>query len=129
MIEREVMESLKQHIGKRVKVSCIQNYRPTTYTRILEEVVDFEFIAIQGGTAPITISFIGSSDAVKRIEGERVLYDNPLITDDYDLWRGGDVDGTLQELRARTFGEEVASFLHQNKLGSLLRKIEAAKLD
>src|SRR3989338_5057658 len=90
-IGEEVMEALKGHIGQPVTVNHVWYGMPHTETlKELKDVTNFSNIEIQGSGIP----FVGYGSAIRTITSENceVLYDNPLIPDDYDRREPTSVD-------------------------------------
>lgn len=102
-IGESVMEGLRTHIGRPVTVKHVWYGMPhTEISKELKDVTNFSNIEIQGSGIP----FVGYGSAIRTITGENgeVLYDNPLIPDDYDRRAQTAVD----EMVRLTFGDEVA---------------------
>jgi len=102
-IGKEVMEGLKTHIGKPITVQYVWYGVLSTNSETLKRVSDFTHIEIEGSSIP----FIGSGSAIRMIVGQdgQVLYDNPLIPDDYDRRS----DDSIDEMVRLTFGDEIAT--------------------
>ena len=104
MISKEVMEKLRESIGREVIVEDVWNSVPYTQKSKLEAVEDF--VSIE--TENTGIVFIGAGDAIKKIidaESGEILYENFLIADDYDLRS----DRAINQMEALTFGKEIAA--------------------
>jgi hypothetical protein len=101
VIGPDTMARLKGAIGKKVKIEFTLYGNPDTNEGVLRRVNDFTNLLYDGAATP----FVGYGVAIKRVtEGERVLYHNPLVTDDYDI---RDQEKRFEFL-ARTFGKVVA---------------------
>lgn len=100
-IGEEVMKGLKAHIGQTVTVQHVWYGILRTETSKLRNVTNFTNIEIEGSGIP----FVGNGSAIRIIVGQggEILYDNPLIPDDYDRRRPDEID----EMVRLTFGEEV----------------------
>ena len=82
MIDQRIMDTLKQKIGKYVEVEYITCGGQRVACGILNIVGDFTYIEVNENGYP----FVGYGCAIQRITGGggEVLYDNPLIPDDYN---------------------------------------------
>lgn len=109
MIDKKVMETLRENVGKRVRVEHVWYGTPQTDEKVLKEVTDFVNIEIEGSGIP----FVGYGSAIRKIigENEEILYENPIIPLDYDLRR----DEEIEKVVAQSFGDEIATERRQKR--------------
>ena len=110
MINKDVMENLKKSIGREIVVDDIWGGDTFVERSKLKAVDDFVDI----DTEYRRFVFIGPGDAIKTIvdaENRKILYENPLIIDDYDLRS----DKEINRMRERAFGKKVAAELRRKR--------------
>ena len=123
MIGKEVMETLREHIGKEVRVCYVYFGRIETVRETLKGVTDFINIKVES----LLIPFIGRGVAIREIvggENRRFLYENLLVFPNYALRKEEEVDRMI----ALSFGEEVAAEFRQRREVEEQQWAEAAQL-
>lgn len=110
MIDKKVMETLKENIGKRIRVEHVWYSTLQIDEEVLQEVTDFVNIEIEGSGG---IPFVGYGSAIRKIigENEEILYENPIIPLRYDLW----TDEEIEKVVAQSFGDEIATERRQRR--------------
>jgi hypothetical protein len=94
-----VMDRLSRHIGQRVKVEYVERGQLVTATRILRHVSRFNGVFL----TQLMLDFVSWRHGIRQIAAEdgEVLYENPLITED---WLDGHGDEQIEQVRKATFG-------------------------
>ena len=103
MIDKEVMKTLEKNIGRKVGVEYVRDGTPQTDKGILKRLMDFVNIVIEDSARSIiSIPFVGYGIAIRKIIGENgeILYENQIISPDYNLWR----TEKIEEVVAESFG-------------------------
>ena len=102
MIPKREMKNLRNYTGKEVTVEYVLYGHQKVERGKLKMFREFRDVWV-GSTH---IPFIGYGCAIQRIydENGRVIYENPLISEDYDLRTIFEID----RLTASSFGKDVA---------------------
>jgi hypothetical protein len=114
-LERELnnpFQKLKEAVGQKVKVDYVWYSSPHSDKRTLKNVEDYANIEIEGSGIP----FVGYGSAIQRVTDEKgnVIYENPNISDSYDVRNPTE----REDLVALTFGQNIADKMKDDRIRS-----------
>jgi len=114
-LERELnnpFQKLRGAVGQKVRVDYVWYGISHSDERTLKNVEDYVNIEVEGSGIP----FVGYGSAIQRVTDEKgnVLYENPNISDSYDVRNPIE----REDLVARTFGQDIADKMRDERIKS-----------